>query len=158
MFSSHRRHPRQFAWAIYLICFVLLAIRISGVHTHQHIELAHSGGAAAFSEIHNGDGHQSKTVLLHADHADLHDHHGDSVVDLSDVVHQYFVEIDTLTDVFGKTSKLSHEPSYVLALMLLWQLLPAPLNVIPSFIACVDRPQAPRLRPPSCGPPKFFIA
>ncbi len=159
MFLSHRRHSRHFAWAIYLICFVLLAIRVSGAHTHQHVGLAHSGSVAASMEIHDADGHDSEPALFHADHADLHHHHSDSGASSDDLLaHQDFVELDTLTDVFGKTSKLSHEPSYVLAIMLLWQLMPAPPNVIPGFIARVNGPQRPRLRPPSCGPPKFIIA
>ena len=163
MFCSHRQRPRQLNWAIFLICFVFLAIRISGVHVHQHILVAHSNAGMAdaktpdlaSSHIELGLFHQHYSDL-HEHYSDLHSHHGDKHT-LETVVHQD-IKADALFDAFGKTSKLSQQQFSVIATALLWQLMPAPPSVIPRYRAPTGAPQTQRLRPPSCGPPKFFIA
>ena len=154
MFYLRCHHLRQRSWAIFLICFVFLAIRISGVHSHQHIVLAQAtvGGETLAMELPH-----IEVGLLHQDHSDLHDHHGDSEPTLETVVHQD-VKIDALFDAFGKTSKQNQQQFFIIATVLLWQLIPAPPSAIPRYSAPTGGPQKPRLRPPSCGPPEFFFA
>ena len=156
MFCSHRQRPRQLTWAIFLICFVFLAIRISGVHSHQHIVLGHANTAITGTETLHVDAPHIEVGMFHQDHSDLHDHHGDKHT-LETVVHKD-IKVDALFDAFGKTLKLSQQQFSAMATVLLWQLMPAPPSVIPRYRAPTGGPQTPRLRPPSCGPPKFFIA
>ena len=154
MFSLHRRQPRQLTWAIFLICFVFLAIRISGVHSHQHIVLAQ---ASVGSQTHAVELPHIEVGLFHQDHSDLHDHHGDSEPSLETVVHED-VKADAIFDAFGKTTKLSQQHLAIMARVWFWQLRSAPPNVIPRFRSPSGAPHRPRLRPPSCGPPEFLIA
>ena len=156
MFSSYRRQPRQLTWAIFLICFVFLAIRISGVHSHQHIVLTHADAAIVGADTLEVDFPHIEVGLFHQDHSDLHDHHGDSEPSLETVVHED-VKVDAIFDAFGKTSKPSQQQFSVIATVLLLQLIPAPPAVIPRYRAPTGGPQKPRLRPPSCGPPLFLI-
>ena len=158
MFCSQHQNPRQLTWAIFLICFVFLTIRIGGVHAHQHILVEHANtGVAGAETLGTSFSHHIEVGLFHQDHSDLHDHHGDSEPNLETVVH-HDIKVDALSDAFGKTLKLSQQQFSAMATVLLWQLMPAPPSVIPRYRAPTGGPQTPRLRPPSCGPPKFFIA
>ena len=157
MFSSYRRQPRQLTWAIFLICFVFLAIRISGVHSHQHIVLTHANAATVGADTLEVDFPHIEVGLFHQDHSDLHDHHGDSEPALETLVH-HDVQVDAMFDTFGKTSKQSQQQFSIISTVLLLQLMPEPPSVIPRDRAPTGGPQKPRLRPPSCGPPEFFIA
>ena len=157
MLRSQRHQHRHFKWAIIFICLAFLAIRISGVHAHQHILMTHADAAVVGVETLHADSPHIEVGMLHQDHSELHDHHGDSELSLEIVVHED-VKVDALFDAFGKTSKLSQQQFSIFATVLLWQLMPAPPSVIPRYRAPTGGPQKARLRPPSCGPPAFFIA
>ena len=154
MCSSRRQKPRQLTWAIFLICFVFLAIRISGVHSHQHVVLVQ---ASVGGQTHEVKLPHIEFGMFHQDHLDLHDHHGNSEPALETLVH-HDVQVDAMFDTFGKTSKQSQQQFSIISTVLLLQLMPEPPSVIPRDRAPTGGPQKPRLRPPSCGPPDFFIA
>lgn len=157
MFHLRSPHLRRRSWAIFLICFVFLAIRIGGVHSHHEILLGHENAAVVGAETRHADAPHIEVGMFHQDHLDLHDHHGDSEPTLATVVHQD-VKVDAVFDAFGKTSKQSQQQIFIMATVLLWQLMPAPPSVIPRYRAPTGGPPKPRLRPPSCGPPESFIA
>ena len=150
-------HLRQRSWAIFLICFVFLAMRVSGVHSHQHILVTHANAEIVGAEILDTDFHDIEVGLFHHDHSDLADHHDESEPRLASLVH-LDVKTDAVFAGFGKTSKLSQQQLSFVATVLLWHLIPEPPSVIPRYRAPTGGPQRPRLRPPSCGPPEFFIA
>ena len=155
MLRFQRLQPRSLSWANLLICFVFLAIRISGVHSH--ILVTHANAEIVGTEIPPTDFHHIKVGLFHHDHSGLPDHHDKSEPGSTALVHQD-VKIDGLLDGFGKTSKLSQQQLSFVATVPLWHLIAEPPRVIPRYRAPTGGPQTPRLRPPSCGPPKFFIA
>lgn len=155
MLLLQRHRSPSLSWATLLVCFVFLAIRISGVHSHQHILVTHANAEIVGAEILDTDFHHIEVGLFHHDHSDLPDHHDESEPCLGSLVHQD-VKIDALLD--GKTSKLSQQQLSVVATVLLWHLIPAPPSVVPRYRTPTGGPHRPRLRPPSCGPPEFFIA
>ena len=156
LFPQRHKH-RHFNWAIILICLAFLAIRISGVHAHHHHLLTPADSRIGAATMLDTDFHHIEVALFHHDHSDLVDHYDESEPGLASLVHQD-VKIDALFDGFGKNSKLSQQQLSVVATVLLWHLMPAPPSVIPRDRALTGGPQRPRLRPPSCGPPAFFIA
>jgi hypothetical protein len=156
LFPQRHKH-RHFNWAIIFICLAFLAIRISGVHAHHHILLTPADSAIGATTMLDTDFHHIVVGLFHHDHSDLADHHDESEPSPATLVHQD-VKIDAFFDGFGKTSKLNQQQFSILATVLLWHLMPAPPSVIPRYRAPTGGPHRSRLRPPSCGPPTFFIA
>ena len=154
LFPQRHKH-RHFNWAIILICLAFLAIRISGVHAHHHHLLTPADSRIGAATMLDSDFHHIEVGFFHHDHSDSADHHDESEPSLASLVHQD-VKTDALLD--SKTLKLSQQQLSVLATVLLWHLIPAPPSVIPRYRAPTGGPHRSRLRPPSCGPPAFFIA
>ncbi len=155
MLLLQRHKHRHFNWAIILICLAFLAIRISGVHAHHHHLLTPADSRIGDATMLDSGFYHIEVGLFHHDYPDLSDHHDESEPSLAVLVH-LDVKIDALFD--GKTSKLNQQQLSMVATVLLWHLMPAPPSVLPRYRAPTGGPQKPRLRPPSCGPPEFFIA
>jgi ABC-type Zn2+ transport system substrate-binding protein/surface adhesin len=136
------------------LCFVFLAIRISGVHAHQSFALSGAEGLTA-SHVEIGFFHFDSGALDHDHHHhDNDDHHADDDA-WSDASEHTDLKLDVWADA-SPLSKLGH--AQILATTVLWQIAPISANAISRDDASSALKARPRLRPPSCGPPRITAA
>jgi hypothetical protein len=142
--------PRPLNIATLMICFVFLAIRISGVHTH-HAPVPHADDLTAT----HATLLQVELGLFHVNAAQVRDHNQDVC---TKPVEHVDLKLDDCLHVPVKLAKLTQVQIALVAQVMLRQFAPLPApSAMPRYNQARAGPQRPRLRPPSCGPPNSFI-